>query len=200
MSDSHQRLPARRIEPEARERVAHALAHNFAADHLDADELESRLTRVYAATTPAELESIVADLPAVAQASDAAVVPAKAPEAHRISALFSAQEQRLTGAVPRRIELRGSLGYIELDLTQATFEPGLTEIDVRALMGYVEIRFPPGVRVESGGHALFGFFSLKGGSGNAQSPSVVKITGRATFGYAEFFVKRDKKALPPTSE
>ncbi len=199
MSESDRRLPARRIDPEARERVAHALAHNFAADHLDADELESRLARVYAATTPTELESIVADLPAVAQAS-AAVVPAKAPEAHRISALFSAQEQRLTGAVPRRIELRGSLGYIELDLTQATFEPGLTEIDVRAFMGYVEIRFPAGVRVESGGHALFGFFSLKGGSSTDPSPSVVKITGRATFGYAEFFVKRDKKALPPTSE
>ncbi len=198
MSESQQRLPARRIEPEARERVAHALAHNFAADHLDADELEARLARVYAATTAEELAAVVADLPEVVP--DAALAPAKAPEARRISALFSAQEQRVTGMVPRRLELRSKWGYVELDLTRATFEPGLTEIDVRAFMGYVEIRFPADVRIESGGHALFGFFSLKGGSGDTPSPCVVRITGRATFGYAEFFVKRDKKALPPTSE
>lgn len=197
MSESDRRLLVMRIEPEARERVAQALAHNFAADHIGAEELEARLARVYGAATPAELAAIVADLPEVASA--AALVPAEAPAAQRISALFSAQEQRVTGVVPRRLEVRGRLGYVELDLTQATFEPGLTEIDVRAFMGYVEIRFPAGVRVESRGHALFGFFSLKGGSGVEPAPCVVKITGRATFGYAEFFVKRDKKSLPPTS-
>ena len=62
------------------------------------------------------------------------------------------------------------LGYVELDLTRATFAPGLTTIDVRAFMGYVQIRFPPGVRVESEGHAVFGFFALKGGESSAGEP------------------------------
>jgi hypothetical protein len=35
--------------------------------------------------------------------------------------------------------LRARLGYVELDLTQATFEPGVTTIDVSALMGYGQI-------------------------------------------------------------
>jgi len=200
MNESDQRLLAKRIEPQARERVAQALAHNFAADDINAEELEARLARVYGATTPAELAAIIADLPEVVLASTATASLAKIPAAQRISALFSAQEQRMTGVVPRRLEVRGRLGYVELDLTQATFEPGLTEIDVHAFMGYVEIRFPAGVRVESAGHALFGFFSLKGAAGEAPSPCVVKITGRATFGYAEFVARRDKKALRPTSE
>jgi predicted membrane protein len=76
---------------------------------------------------------------------------------------------------------------VELDLTEATFEPGVTTIDVRAFMGYVQIRFPAGVRVESAGRALFGYFAIKGGApGNA--PSVVRITGRAALGFAEVFL------------
>lgn len=121
MNDSGNRLPARRIETEARERAAQTLAHHFAADHIDAEELELRLARVYGATTAAELETVIADLPMVGP--DPAAVAVK-PTGRRISALFSAQEQQLTGVVPRRLEVCGRLGYVELDLTRATFEPG----------------------------------------------------------------------------
>lgn len=193
-------LPAGQLNTETRERMAERLTHQFAADHMDAEELEVRLARVYDATTVAELESIAADLPAIAP--DPAAMATK-PTGRRVAALFSGQKQQLTGVVPRRLEIRGRLGYVELDLTRATFEPGLTEIDVRAFMGYVQIRFPADVEVESGGHALFGFFSLRGARGSspaaAAPPCVVKITGRATFGFAEFFVRKNKQALLPGS-
>ena len=99
----------------------------------------------------------------------------------RVAAQLSAVERQWSGVVPRRLEVRGRLGYVELDLTGATFEPGVTVIDVRAFMGYVQIRFPAGVRVECLGRAFAGFFSLKGAAraGAAEEPRVVQIVGRA---------------------
>jgi hypothetical protein len=192
------RLPAPPPEPEARERVVDALTRHFADDRISAEDLETRLERVYRATTAAQLEAVVADLPSTLPVAASSAVPdVGAPQ--RISALFSAQEQRVTGVVPRELELHARMGYVELDLTHATFEPGLTAIDVRALMGYVQIRLPPGVRVECRGRALFGYFSLRGaaGSGAEDSPRIVRITGRAVFGYAECLAGRGKAALPP---
>ena len=98
-------------------------------------------------------------------------------------ATFSGQERKLAGVVPRNLKLRVRLGYVELDLTQATFGPGVTTIDVGAFMGYVQIRFPAGVRVETSGRALFGYFAIKGAVSDA--PAIVKITGRARFGFVE---------------
>ncbi len=176
-----------------------ALTRHFAADRITAEDLEERLERVYHATTASQLEAIVADLPATLPADASPAVPAEGAQAQRISALFSGQEQRVTGVVPPQLEVRSRLGYVELDLTRATFAPGVTSIDVRAFMGYVQIRFPAGVRVECRGHALFGFFSLKGGSESdaEDSPSVVRITGRASFGFAECFAGQGRAALPP---
>jgi hypothetical protein len=186
------------LPPAAQQRVVEVLTRHFAADLLSETELEARLQRVYAATSSGELEAVIADLPPV---SEAAAPPVPKAAASRISALFSGQESKLTGVVPRQMELRARLGYVELDLTRASFAPGLTTIDVRAFMGYVQIRFPPGVGVESAGRALFGFFSLKGGSavgeeagGTAQR--VVRVTGRAVFGFAECLT-RAGRALPP---
>ncbi len=160
------------------------LARLFAEDRITQAELEERLARVYRATSGEEIEAIVADLRPPLPAASAGAAPAQ-----RISALLSGQEQRVAGAVPRRLEVRGRLGYVELDLSQATFEPGVTEIDVRAFMGYVQIRFPAGVRVECRGRALAGFFSVKGTPEVGTNPAaVVQVTGRATLGFAECFL------------
>ncbi len=146
--------------PAARERIVQALTQHFANDSLSETELENRLESVYAATTTRELDALLAD-----------------------------QERKLAGPVPHGLRLRARLGYVELDLTQATFEPGVTTIDVGAFMGYVQIRFPHGVRVESAGRALFGYFAIKGAVTNA--PSIVRIVGRARFGFVEAYLPAD---------
>jgi hypothetical protein len=107
-----------------------------------------------------------------------------------ISKLLSGHETKLTGVVPSGLRVRVQLGYIEVDLTEATFEPGITEIEVHAFMGYVQIRFPPGVLVENHGHALFGFFSFKNKDGRPEEvttgvESIVRVTGQVSFGFAE---------------
>lgn len=193
-----ERLPARAVDPAAVERVVDALTRHYADDRITAEELEARLERAYRATTDAQLEVLVADLPA-----SVPVVPAAGASPRRVTALLSAQEQRVTGVVPRQLELRARMGYVEMDLTRATFEPGVTEIDVRAVMGYVQIRLPAGVHVECLGRAVMGFFALKGGAeaGGADAPAVVRITGRAMMGFAEVHVKRGgPPRLPPAPD
>ena len=51
-------LPARPIE-QVRERVVEALSEHFARDNLTLDELETRMARVYSATTPQEVDSLL---------------------------------------------------------------------------------------------------------------------------------------------
>jgi hypothetical protein len=183
-------LPAPPIGPDARDRAVEALTEAFASDRITEADLEARLERLYRATTGRELEAALADLPAgapaVAAGGVAAAPPGRAP-VRRVAALLSGQEQRITGVVPRELEVRSRLGYVALDLSRATFEPGLTTIDVRAFMGYAQVRLPPGVRVESQGHAVAGYFSLRGHSreGGEDASSAVRLTGRATFGYVE---------------
>jgi len=201
MTDPHSpadRLPSRPLEPAARERVVEALTRLYADDRITSEDLEARLERVYHATSAPQLQAIIADLPAVLPTAEPHAVAAEPGAAQRISALFSGQEQRVTGVVPRQLEVRSRFGYVELDLTRATFEPGVTEIDVRAFMGYAEIRLPPGLRVDCRGRAVFGFFALKGASrSDEDAPVVVRITGRASFGYAECYIGKAKAALPP---
>ena len=187
------------LVPDARERVVDALSRAFADDRISAEELEARLERVYRAQTGAELEAIVADLPSLAAAQDEGALEVATGSPRRIAALFAGQERRLMGVVPRALEVRARLGYVELNLTKATFEPGETVIDVRAFMGYVQIRFPDGVRVECDGSALFGFFALAGGATADTGPvtPVVRVVGRAMFGFAECFaLRREPPKLP----
>ncbi len=165
-----------------REQVIALLTRAYAADWLTDEELQARLDRVYVAASAAELQGVGAGLPADAESLMAV-------SSKRVRALLSGQEERLTTLVPRRLTLTARLGYVELDLTRAAFQEGVTEIRVDALAGYVEIRLPPGVRAESTGHALLGYFSLRGGrEGAAQGAPTVRITGRALLGYMECHV------------
>src|SRR6266851_8038773 len=97
-----------------RERVIAALTRHFANDNLTETDFEARLESVYAATTTRELEAITADLPMHAQGAE-------------VKAFLSGQERKLTGVLPRELTVRARLGYVELDLTQATFEQATFE-------------------------------------------------------------------------
>src|SRR6266516_4315750 len=95
----------------------------------------------------------------------------------------------LPSQVPRGLTIRSRLGYVELDLTGATFKTGVTTIAASTFMGYVQIRLPSGVRVDSAGRALFGYFSLKGAA--TDSGPGVRIVGRPIFGFVEAIIGED---------
>lgn len=163
------------VPPAARDRVIDLLTRHYANDQLTEAQLDARFEAVYQAKSVRELDAIIADLPALVQPGEQ--------DGTDIRAALSGQEPKLVGVVPRHVKLRARLGYVELDLTQARFEPGVTTIDVGVFAGYVEIRFPAGVRVETSGRAFLGYFAIKGAVTDA--PAVVRIVGRARFGYVE---------------
>ncbi len=174
--------------PAERERAVDALARYYATDHLTESELQARLDRVYLAATAAELRSVLADLPAQ--------VPAEVPK--QVRAVLSGQEQKLTGVLPHLLELKARLGYVELDLTRAELQEGVTRIHVDVVAGYAEIHLPPGIEAESEGQAILGYVALKGPTPEpTPGPRrTIRITGRVIMGYTECF-RKSARPLPP---
>lgn len=165
----------------ARERVVDLLQLRFADDSLSKDEFERRVAVAYQVRTLGELDALVADL---APATLVAVVP----ESGRIVTILSNNERNGAMPVPRRLEIVSILGNVELDLTDATFGSGVTEIEISAVFGNVEITVPFGIRVESAGNAFLGNFEYEAAN-IAGYPSdaerVVRITGHAVFSSVE---------------
>lgn len=181
-------LPAASLD-DARERAVERLSIHYARDQLTLDDLESRLERAYAARSPEALEAVLAGLPALAptaSAPNAAVAP-RAPRSRKYVAFMSGIVRRGAWLVPKRIHAIAFMGGVELDLREATLGPGVTEIDVLAVMGGVVVTVPPNVRLECDGFAFMGGFEdqLKlPASGDPDAP-VVRLTGFAFMGGVE---------------
>ena len=183
-------LPVRPIE-QTRERVIEALSEHFARDHLSLDELETRMARVYSATTAAEIDALVSDLPALAVGApipitaDAADAYAPVPKLReRLIAIMSGIVRRGLWKVPRRLRVVAVMGGVDLDLRQAELPPGVTEIHAFVFMGGLQVRVPPGVRLETDGVAIMGGFEDRVhdlGAARADAP-VVRVTGFAFMG------------------
>src|SRR4051794_28233707 len=124
------------VSPAARERVIALLSERYAQDYLSLDEFERRAAAAYAARTPADLAALTADL------GDAGV-PAARPSLPAMNVgVVLGSIVRDMHAVPRVLDVRTVLGNVELDLTHATFAPGVTEIALHAFMGNIEIQLP----------------------------------------------------------
>ena len=181
-------VPASSLDA-ARERAVERLSIHYARDQLTLEELESRLEQAYAARTPEALDSVLAGLPAFA------VVPAPAastPASRRAGsknfvAVMSGVVRRGAWVVPQRINAVAFMGGIELDLREAILDPGVTHIDVLAVMGGVVVTVPPNVRLETDGGAFMGGFEdqlKQPASGDPNAP-VVRLTGFAFMGGVE---------------
>ena len=84
------------------------------------------------------------------------------------------------------------MGGAQLDLREARFAPGVTEIEVLAFMGGVEIYVPAGVRVEAVGMAAMGGFDVNVGDVVTLDPDapVVRISGLAIMGGVDASTRR----------
>jgi hypothetical protein len=183
-------LPARPIE-QVRERVIDSLSEHFARDHLSLDELETRMAGVYAASTPQEVEALLEGLPALtvpAPAPTSLDADSRAPKLReRLVAIMSAVVRRGLWVIPRRLRAVAIMGGIELDLRQAELPPGVTEIHAFVLMGGIEVKVPPGVRLETDGFAFMGGFEDRVDDPGplARDAPVVRLTGIAIMGGVE---------------
>lgn len=177
-----------------RERVVQALGVHFAFDRLTLDAYEDRLERAYRAVSRPQLEALLQDLPSASGEELAAtptplLVPASevAPRGI-ISAILGGIERRGSWVVPQHLKVWAVMGGAVIDLREARFAPGVTEIELFACLGGVEVIVPPGVRVETSSmSAVAGGIENKAGDATALSPlhPVVRLSGLVIFGGVE---------------
>jgi hypothetical protein len=173
----------------AREHVVERLSIQYARDQLTLEDLESRLERAYAARTSEALNAVLAELPGLSpQFLSKPQSPAlKAPNSRNFIAVMSGVVRRGAWVVPKHISALAFMGGVELDLREAVLDPGVTEIEVLAVMGGVVVTVPPNVRLESNGFAFMGGFEdqlTEPASADPNAP-VVRLTGFAFMGGVE---------------
>jgi len=174
-----------------RDRAIETLTRSYADDTISLDEFERRTAAVFAARSTVELAQVVADLPAPEPRSRSPRAPTGAapdavPAKGRIVAMLSSNEGQGMHTVPRHLDIVARLGSVELDLRDAAFGSGVTEIAMSVFMGSVELTVPLGARVETTGSAILGSFSTNASRTGAPGADVViRITGRAIFGSVE---------------
>ncbi|MCU0618067.1 MAG: DUF1707 domain-containing protein [Gemmatimonadaceae bacterium] len=214
--------PSRSLAPSSQEReaVISALGDAYAADRLELDELERRMARVYRATTRESLAEVLADLqPArpAAAASTAATGftaarpapvtlagleyglatlarPEAVPPRQALMAVMGGVERKGGWVVPRQLRIICVMGGVELDFREAQFADGVTEIEITAIMGGVEMLLPAGVRVETVGVGFMGGFSVKNPEADpGPGAPLLRISGLAALGGVEGSMKKLRK-------
>ncbi|MCC6927565.1 MAG: DUF1707 and DUF2154 domain-containing protein [Gemmatimonadaceae bacterium] len=175
-------IPARVGERE-REQVVTLLGDHFALDHLTVEEYEFRVQAALGATQWYVLSALTTDLPTL----DPNRSPVLAADAGRkvgggtMLAIMGGFSRKGRWFVPERMTIWTLMGGAELDLRDAVLTSPVTEIKVVAIMGGVQIRVPPGVRLETNGIAIMGGFDDSPGVASDNSP-VVRVSGLAIMG------------------
>lgn len=173
-----------------------ALMEHFANDVMDVEEFERRVESAHRATTADELKDLLkdlpggGDLPAIREAGSASEIAhtreytvtsgAQREDKTYVVALLGGSSRRGRWTPARKNYAVAVMGGAELDFREAVFGPGVTEVQVYAIWGGVDIIVPPGVNVESRGIALLGGFDHSADS-IASDPSqpTLRITGVA---------------------
>jgi len=158
--------PKRALLRSGRAQTIERLSNAFARDELGLDEFEERLNRAYAAEEVPALDALVQDLSPEANALQAEVVapsaalaPVGAPAARpRAVAILGSVERRGQWAVSGSSGALAVLGSVVIDLRDVVLPPGVTTIQVSAVLGSVEIIVPPNLAVESDGSSILGSF------------------------------------------
>jgi hypothetical protein len=205
-SDSVMPLPTR--EPAvaaaaleaARERTIRVLTDRFADDTLSLDEFETRLDRMYKATSPAELDALLREVEARQPRAVAIDVPGAyaATTPRRILAVMSSTKRTGRWALPRRLQTRAIMSELVLDLREVALPTGVCEIDVFVMMANLEILVPPGVVVEEmplGVMANVENDAVDDGTIRADAPRI-RLVGTAIMSNVE--VRVAEAGLPPS--
>lgn len=190
-------VPARLVTSDEREAAVKRLTSAFAEDAIPVEEFERRVAAVYEAASVQALVALTRDLPTAA--ADASSLPARAgasravevarPRSRRIASVLSGIERNVAGPMPEILHVRAVMGSVELDLRDAEFPPGVTEIRIRSIMGNVEIDLPETVRIENDGKAFMGSFVVSSrrrrGRERSGGEPIVRITGRSIMANVE---------------
>jgi hypothetical protein len=192
---------------ERREVAIKSLIAHFADDRLTVEEFESRLDLAHRAVSAAELEALVADLPATQPDAPPAAAPASVPDvrpsappltvprdqarsSQTLVAILGGVERKGHWTPARKTHVVAFMGGAVLDLREAQLAEGDTEIAIFTMWGGVEIIVAPGTKVDAGGIAIMGGFEhhIPAASTDPRAPCV-KVSGLAIMGGVELSVR-----------
>ena len=173
-----------------REQVIAVLTEQYSHDSFELDELERRLDLAHRADSVAALDAVVADLgiamdsatraPGTVNAAALATWPAR----KRLTAILGGLERRGAWICPRFVSVTALMGGAEVDLREAELAPGVTEMNIVAIMGGVDLVVPPWLSVEVDATAILGGFEEMHRAPTTPEPGrrILRITGIALMG------------------
>lgn len=185
---------------QTRQSVIAQLAEHFSVDNLSVEALEERLDRAHQAATLDELRVLVSDLPVVRPGTPPVAAPrtyvspatgAHVSERQVIVGIMGGAERKGVWTPARQTFVVALMGGVELDFREARMPPGVTEVNVFAIMGGAEIIVPPGVHVDLSGFALMGGFGQVGYAPPPTDPDapVLRIGGFALMGGVDVSIR-----------
>jgi hypothetical protein len=143
-------VPAVRASDQERDAATQQLQQAFAEGRLDDTEFDGRMRTALTARTRADLDALLADLPAAGPASRPLDGPVTAPG--RLAVAFKGPVRRAgRWRVPERYRAVVYKGSGWLDLRAAELTAPVTTLVAVAYKSRVTILVPPGVRVEASG-------------------------------------------------
>ena len=179
-----------------RERAVEVLMEHFSNDVMDLEEFEGLLDAVNRCSTVGELRELLRKLPPLessrpttdmipAQGGAPVVVDADRVRDHGFLISVLGGTNRAGRWIPaRKTFALGVLGGISLDLREALLGPGVTDLNVLAVLGGVEIIVPPEMEVEVDGMALLGGFEHQTDAPLRSNPDLptLRVRGVALLG------------------
>lgn len=125
--------------------------------------------------------------PAVSRVVHPTLAPDLVPERRGAVAVLSHTRRDAEWVLPRLFRIFTFWGNAEIDLTNALLSPGTSHIEIRCIMGNVEITVPPDVRVDCDVEAVLGSAEVHREIASTTSPEapLVRITGTSFMGSIE---------------
>ena len=186
-----------------RDAVTQALSAHFANDRMSIEALDARMAMVYEATSLAELDRALEGLE-VAPRAELAPAPVGltvseelVPPRSVCMAFMGGFETKGSWVLPRQLWVFTAMGGASIDLREARFGAGVSEIHIGCALGGVELIVPPGVRLEVLGSGILGGFDAGSRDKSTTDPSapVIRVSGVAILGGVDIQVKGPSKKM-----
>jgi hypothetical protein len=183
-----------------RNNVIERLEHSFAQNLLDIDVYEKRMEIAVNTASKRELLSLIEDLPVPTETNkqsssfDRILLNLGEIKDYDVTlALLSGATRKGLWYPPKRMKVVAIMGGVDLDYSQAQIPPGISNIDIFALMGGVNIFVPEGVNVEVTGIPIMGGIDNRAASSGKLGAPTIKVNAITLMGGLDIKVKRPKK-------
>ncbi len=193
MNDIENRVegaPALRVSDADRSGTLRRLHNAVALGLIDIGEFEERSVQVSLARRPADLESLVQDLPGPG------AIATSAADRLELRGWLGSLSRAGEWTVPTRLALVRRVGSVDLDLTNARFAGPVVVIELDLVRGSLDIRLPEGASASIDDLVVYGGSARdRRKSPPAEGRPHVVLTGRVVLGSVTVRGPRSKRTL-----